>query len=110
MRRYMLPAITFGLLVLVIADRISAVVRQRTPRGLGAHPTATGTTPRDAGASGQNARAGTPGEGRLARLAARQQLTREAGATYLDSLILSTDSVVRRWPDRYGTPIRVAIV
>jgi predicted Zn-dependent protease len=46
----------------------------------------------------------------MARLAAREALTREAGSTYLDSLILSTDSVVRRWPDRWGTPIRVAII
>ena len=50
------------------------------------------------------------GEARLARLAAREALSREAGSTYLDSLILSTDSVVRRWPDRWGAPIRVAIV
>jgi predicted Zn-dependent protease len=46
----------------------------------------------------------------LARLAARQQLSREAGSTYLDSLIISTDSVVRRWPDRNGQPLRVAII
>jgi hypothetical protein len=50
------------------------------------------------------------GEARLARLAAREALTREAGSTYLDSLILSTDSVVRRWPDRWGAPIKVAII
>ncbi len=47
---------------------------------------------------------------RLARLAARRQLTAEAGQTYLDSLVLNTDSVVRRWPDRRGTPLRVCIV
>jgi hypothetical protein len=47
---------------------------------------------------------------RLARLATRQQLTREVGVTYLDSLIISTDSVLRRWPDRYGVPLRVAII
>jgi hypothetical protein len=46
----------------------------------------------------------------MARLAAREALSREAGSTYLDSLILSTDSVVRRWPDRWGAPIRVAMV
>ena len=50
------------------------------------------------------------GATRLARLAAREALSREAGSTYLDSLILSTDSVVRRWPDRWGSPIRVAIM
>ena len=47
---------------------------------------------------------------RLARLATRERLSRESGGTYLDSLIVSTDSVVRRWPDRYGKPIRLHIV
>jgi hypothetical protein len=110
MRRYVLPAVTLGLLFLVMADRISVVFRQMSAPGRTVQPAATATNYPDVRASRQNARAGTPGEDRLARLAARQQLTREAGATYLDSLILNTDSVVRRWPDRYGTPIRVAIV
>jgi predicted Zn-dependent protease len=52
---------------------------------------------------------GTPTIDRLVRLAARQQLSREASQTYLDSLILSTDSVIRRWPDRTA-PLRVSIV
>jgi predicted Zn-dependent protease len=43
-------------------------------------------------------------------LAARQQLSRVANSTYLDSLIISTDSVIRRWPDRNGQPLRVAII
>jgi predicted Zn-dependent protease len=47
---------------------------------------------------------------RLARLAARQQLSREGSLTYLDSLIISTDSVVRRWPDRHGVPLRVSTI
>jgi hypothetical protein len=110
MRRYVLPAVTLGLLFLVMADRISAVFRQMGARDQGVQASATPPSSPSVRASRQNARAGTPSEGRLARLAARQQLTREAGATYLDSLILSTDSVVRRWPDRYGKPIRVAIV
>ena len=110
MRRYVLPAVTLGLLFLVMADRISALFRQMSARGRTVQLSATAANPPDVRASRQNARAGTPSEGRLARLAARQQLTREAGGTYLDSLILSTDSVVRRWPDRSGTPIRVAIV
>ena len=52
----------------------------------------------------------TPTIDRLARLAARQQLSRFSGLTYLDSLIISTDSLVRRWPDRNGVPLRVAVV
>ena len=45
-----------------------------------------------------------------ARLAARALLARDAGQTYLDSMLASTDSLVRRWPDRGGNPFRIAIV
>lgn len=45
-----------------------------------------------------------------ARAAARALLAREVGQTYLDSLVLSTDSLVRRWPDRGGNPWRIAIL
>jgi hypothetical protein len=106
-----------GLLLLLLADRVSEVLRRRQRA---AEPVASETrsaTPdlkrRSTGsAPGSVARSAGPntGEARLARLAAREALTREAGSTYLDSLILSTDSVVRRWPDRWGAPIRVAIV
>jgi len=42
--------------------------------------------------------------------AARALLARDAGQTYLDSLLASTDSLVRRWPDRGGSPFRIAIL
>lgn len=45
-----------------------------------------------------------------ARMAARTLLARDIGQTYLDSMIVSTDSLVRRWPDRGGRPFRVAIL
>jgi hypothetical protein len=45
-----------------------------------------------------------------ARIAARELLARDAGQTYLDSLLASTDSLVRRWPDRGGRPFRIAIL
>lgn len=45
-----------------------------------------------------------------ARQAARALLAREGGQTYLDSMLLSTDSLVRRWPDRAGTPYRIALL
>lgn len=44
------------------------------------------------------------------RRAARALLARDAGQTYLDSLLASTDSLVRRWPDRGGPSLRVAIL
>ncbi|MEZ4413372.1 MAG: matrixin family metalloprotease [Gemmatimonadales bacterium] len=44
------------------------------------------------------------------RAAARALLARDAGQTYLDSMLVSTDSLVRRWPDRGGRPFRIAIL
>jgi hypothetical protein len=45
-----------------------------------------------------------------ARLAAQALLARDAGQTYLDSMLTSTDSLVRRWPDRGGRPYRIVIL
>jgi matrixin len=113
MRRSLLPLITLGLLVLVLAERVLEATRRYL---VAAEPVASETRsatpdlsrkPSPPVAVATRARAG---DDRLARLAAREALTREAGSTYLDSLILSTDSVVRRWPDRWGAPIKVAIV
>jgi hypothetical protein len=122
MKRAVLPLLTLGLFVMVVADRLADVWGSNVPAPAEAtsdsrpatitlgpanpspHPvTGTATEPAATGS-------GTPTIERLARLAVRQQLSRMAGLTYLDSLIASTDSVVRRWPDRTGTPLRVAIV
>ncbi len=114
MRRRLLPLATLGLLVLILADRgVEALARYRAASGAVASETrsATPAIGRRVGAATTSARrAAEAGETRMARLAAREALSREAGSTYLDSLMLSTDSVVRRWPDRWGVPIRVAIV
>jgi hypothetical protein len=42
--------------------------------------------------------------------AGRALLARNSGQTYLDSLLISTDSLVRRWPDRGGAPFRIALL
>ena len=114
MRRHLLPLVTLGLLILLLADRASEAFRRYREATL---PVASETRsatpdisrrPLDAGAAAR--RTPAAGEARLARLAAREALSREAGSTYLDSLMLSTDSVVRRWPDRWGTPISVALI
>jgi hypothetical protein len=120
MRRAVLPLITLGLFAMVVADRLShalaskepvPVTRDSQPATVELQP-----LPSSAGSSGPGAESrpglapSTPTIDRLARLAARQQLSRSAGLTYLDSLIISTDSVVRRWPDRNGVRLRVAIV
>lgn len=114
MRRYLLPLATLGLLVLVLADRASEAIRRNQAAGEAvASETRSATPDISRKAARRVAAPATPagvGEARLARLAAREALSREAGSTYLDSLILSTDSVVRRWPDRWGAPIRVAIM
>ncbi len=115
MKRSFLPAITLVLFLFVVGDKLFRVVRvDAAPpaRSVPAPPTVLETTglpatrPSGASAGGM----GTPTIDRLARLAIRRQLGREAGGTYLDSLIVSTDSLVRRWPDRPETPLRVAIV
>jgi hypothetical protein len=121
MKRAVLPLFTLGLFAMVVVDRLSHARGSRSPApvvatsesrpatvSLSPATSAPGipeTAPPEAAAPG-----GTPTIERLARLAVRQQLSRMAGLTYLDSLIASTDSVVRRWPDRSGSPLRVAIV
>jgi predicted Zn-dependent protease len=118
MRLPLLPFVTAGLFVLVVADRVGHL---RAGSGRSEFPVQGPSDTRSAtvdlhagsgdirseGAAGRAA--DDPGD-RRSRLAAREQLTREAGGTYLDSLIVSTDSVVRRWPDRWGTPLRVHLV
>ncbi|HZA98272.1 MAG TPA: matrixin family metalloprotease [Gemmatimonadales bacterium] len=123
MRRAVLPVVTIGLFAMVVADRISHALGadRQLPPIQGPSDTRSATvdledpagvraTPRPPDPSVPSPSRGTPTLDRLARLAARQQLSRAAGSTYLDSLIISTDSVVRRWPDRNGQPLRVAII
>jgi predicted Zn-dependent protease len=118
MMRAVLPLVTIGLFALVVADRLShalGAARKEPAVPAVRHAPASKVSQ---GGSGQGAAAArsldgagaqTPAE-RLARLAARQQLSREGTLTYLDSLMVSTDSVVRRWPDRQGVPLRVSAV
>jgi hypothetical protein len=123
MKRAVLPLFTLGLFAMVVADRLSHALASRSTQAVIQSPSDTRSATVDLraataaeGSSGAPAGShaplspSTPTIDRLARLAARQQLSRSAGLTYLDSLILSTDSVVRRWPDRNGVPLRVAIV
>lgn len=51
----------------------------------------------------------TPASDLLARLEGRRRLLRSSSSTYFDSVFTETDSVVRRWPDREGTPFAVAL-
>jgi len=121
MKRILLPAVT-GLLVLaILADRMTKTAS--TTLSAGASPSSADTLaatgrhspPRPALAATAPVPApipsavGTPTLDRLARLAVRRQLVGAAERTYLDSLIATTDSVVRRWPDR-NAPLKVALM
>jgi Matrixin len=123
MKRAVLPVFTAGLFAMVVADRLSHALADRNAEAViqGPSDTRSATVDLSRGIKAESVAAtsaanqpalspSTPTIDRLARLAARQQLSRSAGLTYLDSLIISTDSVVRRWPDRSGKPLRVAIV
>ena len=51
----------------------------------------------------------TPYLDQLARLEARRRFAAEGPSTYLDSLVAGSDSSIRRWADRLGRPITVAV-
>ena len=115
MKRWLLPLTTLTLAVLVLVDRIGHL-RARDPAaavGSVSAPAEVATMtearaarpPRETETTG-----GTPITDRLARLAARQRLARAGTGTYLDSLLATTDSVVRRWPDRGVSPLNVTII
>jgi Matrixin len=118
MRRAVLPLLTLALAVLVLVDRIGhlKLASDPTPRAVqGPNATQSGTAHPAIGeevirSDGAAGRAGNLPRDRRARMATRERLSREVGGTYLDSLIMSTDSVVRRWPDRWGKPIKLHIV
>jgi predicted Zn-dependent protease len=118
MKRAVLPLITLGLFALVVADRLSHAwgSARNQPAVQGPSDTRSATVDLDGNSKGSAAGrpadvpSNRPSGDRLARLAARQQLSKEGSLTYLDSLIISTDSVVRRWPDRQGVPLRVSAV
>lgn len=119
MSKYLLPVVTLALAVVVLFDRLQHVRDTRAEYDVALEQRAAATpalTSRVGTATPARATAmppapsGTPNIDRLARLAVRQQLAAAAGNAYLDSLLASTDSIVRRWPDRGTLPIRVAIV
>jgi hypothetical protein len=123
MRSAVLPVVTFGLLAMVIADRVSNALASPSggeavvaPRETLPAPTVlAGRNPAPSSAPGTDsteraAATNTPTIDRLARLSARRHLAREGGSTYLDSLIITTDSLVRRWPDRNGTPLVICVI
>ena len=111
----MLGWVTAGLLAAVVAEgALRDHVRDRAPAESTAE--AYGGAPADdmeASAPVRRRPGGSAAErdaDRVVRLAARRALVRRGGATYIDSLLSTTDSVVRRWPDRQMRPLRVAVI
>ncbi len=117
MKRLILPLVTCVLVGLVVLDRMSRMESTTLSAAPPSEPVA------DAGAAParplrpvpphpviESGSSATPTLDRLARLAVRQQLVQATGETYLDSLVATTDSVIRRWPDRGGQSLAVAIV
>jgi hypothetical protein len=109
MRSAVLPIVTFGLFAMVVADRMSKALAS-TVNEAGTDSSASTDLESPAGAVDPGRSGATRSIDEVARLAVRQQISREAGRTYLDSLMSSTDSVVRRWPDRGGVPLKVSLV
>ncbi|MEP7325813.1 MAG: matrixin family metalloprotease [Gemmatimonadota bacterium] len=114
MRRFLLPALTLLVLVVILADRFfrpgsaPAIV----PPDVAAAPVARSdlparTRPIEPPASPVPASATLE---QLARLAVRRALSNEGRETYLDSLLLTSDSVLRRWATEERRAIHVALV
>jgi len=115
LRNRLLPALTLGLSVLLLGERV--VHARHDAEAVGQKVATLSADPAPAAGSPLARRVPATPEPRemraleqMARVAARQQLTGEGRATYLDSMLLSTDSIVRRWPDREHVPLRVALI
>jgi predicted Zn-dependent protease len=121
MARLFIALTTVALLVLILVDRAerylaatapvqdsvtSASARLRSPRNSARAAARVEHAPVVATAPATTFSAAD----RLARLAIRQRLRTEADRTYLDSMLTTTDSVVRRWPESLRSPLRIAIV
>lgn len=115
LKRSILPLITLALAILVLIDRIEELRAPQAAVPVGDTVPAELVTktaaraPTDPVAPMPDV-ASTPTLDRLARLAARRELAQAGSGAYLDSLLATTDSIVRRWPDRDGLPLKVLIV
>jgi hypothetical protein len=91
---------------MVVADRMSKALASTAEEVVAVSADADSMS----AGSAETGSSGARNFDRVARLAVRQQISREAGRTYLDSLMISTDSVVRRWADRGGVPLTVTLL
>ena len=114
MQRYILPVLTAFVLGLILADRLLHPAAGETPatRTEAVAPVESDLPARSP--VGPSEYPAPPPDAsvieRLGRLAVRRVLRAEARNTYLDSLLFSTDSVLRRWPTEGRRVLRVAMM
>jgi hypothetical protein len=94
MFRLFLSLALVGFLALIVAGHVTEL-RRRAAREAAPTP---GALPTDTGASPASALPRFVPLDSITRLSARIQLTSDTHRQYLDSLVLVTDSIVRRWP------------
>ncbi len=97
------------IIVLCLVVLLVAVDKLRRPSY---EPHATVTDTQAGGAAARPSEAGGPSVRPMEPKLRRAQLAvirRSARQTYLDSLLLGTDSLIRRWADRDGRPLQVVM-
>lgn len=111
-----LAALLVVVLILGRASRVSAPDGDGSDLGTSSAPELAAVEPSARGETGPGrpepfdpelAAAATPAIDRMVTLANRQRLDREARYTYIDSLLIESDSLIRRWPNREGRALRV---
>lgn len=101
-----------GLVLLIVIGRLTATPEAPPPAQAPADTIAPPPPPPPPppAAPVAMAPAATPTLDLMVRLEARRRAQRAGRAIYLDSLLADSDSVLRRWPDRRGSPITIAVV
>jgi hypothetical protein len=107
--------VTAALLLLIVLARLTrrpeeapvvAVARVETATTQAARPVPVMSPPPVVAAPAPE----TPALDLLVRVEARRRIERAGRSVYLDSLLAESDSTLRRWPERPGEPLTIAIV
>lgn len=108
MSRLLLPVLTGVVLVLVVVDLGTRLLRRAEPPAAAPAAPAAPAPAAAPGRSSEPTGASLPSLDESARRAVSWELDRGREHTYLDSLLATTDSIVRRWPDPRSKDLRVA--
>lgn len=114
----LLPLLALLLVAVVVIDRArrapgpapDPATVEADAAGTPARQEAAGRVPEPAADRAAGPDPATPVIDRMVTLASRQRIERERRFTYIDSLLAESDSLIRRWADREGRPLRVALV